>query len=382
MLGILLGILKIIGITLLIILAVILALVLILLFVPLRYRLEASYLTGDISVSAKVRFLFPLLSVYFDLEKGNGKEVSEKKHIENGMAGGVKIFGFRVFNFFPTEEEKKKQEEKKRIKQAKKEARQAKKDERLRKKNKGAKPQEEAANLTETDLTLPAEGTGELGAGNSQAASNDTVEDSGSINENGSFNDAEEFEDEEDDFQPGLIEKIRLFLLSLGDAYAKAFDALLKVIDYLAALPDQLEERKQSIVKTFRKYKRNLKRIICIWEKDYTKRALQKAKKALLKILRAIRPRKGYLKATVGMEDVALTGQIAGYYGMLYGMFYPFVGKRVTLTPDFDRNIQDAEVFMKGHIRLCTFLRAAWLWFFDKDIKRLKAITKKAIEEF
>ena len=113
-----------------------------------------------------------------------------------------------------------------------------------------------------------------------------------------------------------------------------------------------------------------------------TKRALQKARKALFKILKAIRPRKGHLKATVGMEDVALTGQIAGYYGMLYGMFYPFVGKHVTLTPDFERNVQEAEVFVKGHIRLCTFIRVAWLWFFDRDIKRLKAITKKAIEEF
>ena len=381
MLGILLGILKIIGITLLIILAVILALVLILLFVPLRYRLEASYLTGDINISAGVRFLFPLLSVYFDLEKGSGKETSEKKHIENGMAGGVKIFGIRVFNFFPTEEEKKKQEEKKRIRQAKKEARQAKKDERLRKK-KGKNPKEEQTNLTETELTTPAEGTGESGESSLQPEANAAGEDPGSQDENDPFAAEDVFENEEDDFRPGLIEKIRLFLLSLGDAYAKAFDALLKGIDYLASLPDQLEERKQAIVKTFRKYKRNLKRIICIWEKDYTKKALQKAKKALLKILRAIRPRKGYLKATVGMGDVALTGQIAGYYGMLYGMFYPFIGKHVTLVPDFDRNVQDAEVFMKGRIRLCSFLRAAWLWFFDQDVKRLKAITKKAIEEF
>ncbi|MBR4759771.1 MAG: hypothetical protein IK078_06455, partial [Lachnospiraceae bacterium] len=63
MLGILLGILKIIGITLLIILAVLLAIVLILLFVPIRYRMDSSYLTGDISIHGKVRFLFPLLSV-------------------------------------------------------------------------------------------------------------------------------------------------------------------------------------------------------------------------------------------------------------------------------------------------------------------------------
>ena len=237
--------------------------------------------------------------------------------------------------------------------------------------------------LKEPTLEIHAEGEG---ADSIPTASDETGEENRKEEQSGEAEkeafDPEEGFEAEDEFKPGLIEKIRLFMLSLGDAYAKAFDAFLKAVDYLAALPDELEERKQTIAKTFRKYKRNIKRFICIWEKDYTKRALQKAKKALLKILKAVRPRKGHLKATVGMEDVALTGQIAGYYGMLYGMFYPFVGRHVTLTPDFERNVQDAEVFVKGHVRLCNFLRVAWLWFFDKDIKRLKAITRKAIEEF
>ena len=144
-------------------------------------------------------------------------------------------------------------------------------------------------------------------------------------------------------------------------------------------MPDSYEEKKQEIAKKAHNLKKKAKAYYCISQKDYTKNAYYKAKKAIFKILKAIAPRKGYLKATVGMEDVAVTGQISGIYGMLTGMFYPFIGRHVTAEFDFDDKALSGELSLRGRIMLCSFIRAVWLYFFDRDVRHLKAVLKKPV---
>ena len=332
------------------------------LFVPIRYRLSGSFSDNTPEAQINVKYLFPLVYVYGGMKREDAS-----------LFGGVKIFGIRLVNFFPTDEEKKKLEEKKKKREEKRRIKEEKKRLKEEKKNRRKK----------TDASEP--GTAHsVDVLESGAQDVDTQREE--LKDTALFDDIQNDEDFDDDSQkekgPGFIEKIRLFILSLADMFGKLFDKLMQVQAFLAGLPDDVESRKNEIANKLKKLKALIKRGICIWEKDYTKKALEKAKCALIKILKAVRPRKGYVNVRLGMEDVAVTGQIAGYYGMLYGMFYPFVGRIITLEPDFNEKVMDVKGDLSGRIRLCSFLRAAWLYFFDRDVKHLKAVIKKTRNDF
>jgi len=91
MLGILLLILKIIGIVLLVILGLVLTLLLLVLFVPIRYRIQATWKEEKKRVSVKITWLLHLLSISAVYDKT--------------LELLVKVLGFPVFSGDKTEEE-------------------------------------------------------------------------------------------------------------------------------------------------------------------------------------------------------------------------------------------------------------------------------------
>ncbi|MCR5417382.1 MAG: DUF2953 domain-containing protein [Lachnospiraceae bacterium] len=366
-LHILLTILKILGIVLLCLLALILAVLLIVLFVPVRYKVSGGYQKEVPNAKVRIRYLGWLVIAYFDLDQ-------ESKESPMNMAGGVKLLGFRILNFFPTEKEKQKSEEKKR-----------KKEEKKRLKEEKATDIDTSVAFS-TDVTTT-DGNSTLSnvvdfsdgiTGNDNISGFDMTGENEYIDVGGeSDSDAADGEDLPDEEAIGIIEKLRLFFLSLMDLIQIVSDKIAAGLAFLADLPSDVLERTDEIRKKAHDIKRKGRLILCILEKEQTKRAITKAKSALIKILKSISPRKGYVKTRVGLDDVATTGQIAGYYGMLYGAMYPFFGKIVTLEPVFDEQVIEADAYLKGHIRPCILLRALWLYFFDKDIKHLKKALKK-----
>ena len=74
MLGILLSILKILGIILLAVLAVVLLAVLVLLFVPVRYRISGKWNTEEKKIEGKVTWLFRLVHISMSADK-NGQQI-------------------------------------------------------------------------------------------------------------------------------------------------------------------------------------------------------------------------------------------------------------------------------------------------------------------
>ncbi len=102
-------------------------------------------------------------------------------------------------------------------------------------------------------------------------------------------------------------------------------------------------------------------------------RALSLCKEQLYRAWRAFRPRriKGYVH--FGFEDPSLTGRILG--GVC--MFYAFYGDSLRVIPDFDEQVIEGRLDVKGRIRVITVILIALKLFFDKDIRRLWAMISK-----
>ncbi|MCM1262650.1 MAG: hypothetical protein NC313_07995 [Butyrivibrio sp.] len=106
---------------------------------------------------------------------------------------------------------------------------------------------------------------------------------------------------------------------------------------------------------------------------DEFKRAFSLCKDELVAIFSYIKPRKFRADLIIGLDDPASTGQVLSYYGILY----PLIGNNVNVTGDFERKRIEGSVFIKGKIKLFTFLKAVIRIYFNKDIRKLLKLFKK-----
>ncbi len=85
----------------------------------------------------------------------------------------------------------------------------------------------------------------------------------------------------------------------------------------------------------------------------------------ITRFLRYIRPKKLVLNLHFGFEDPSLTGKVLGGLSMLY----PFYGKHIDITPDFEKKVLEGDVFLKGTVRGMHALVIVWNLIFDKNIR-------------
>ncbi len=323
---ILLLVLKIIGIALLVVLGIVLLLVLLLVFVPFCYRAEGSFYEDKPYAMVRIRYLFPLLHVFV-------------KYQEENLEGKVKLFGFTIYDFFPSDEVKEKKEQKK----EKKEQKKAKKEQEKSKKAKKA----EKTRKTKIETSLQTEAEAEI---KPRVQAEEKMKTSAKPQTKPEAEKQTDTEPEEE--KVTLWEKIQIFVRTLKEK-------ILSLIQKLKGIRDKGIEIKEKASYYYE-----------IWQREETQRAFQTAKKTLYKIWKSIRPRKGLVKFHFGTGDPGSTGQMCGYLGMLY----PFIGKYVMIEPDFENKIYEGDFYFKGRITLFVFLRAAWTILFDKDIKVLRKI--------
>lgn len=93
--------------------------------------------------------------------------------------------------------------------------------------------------------------------------------------------------------------------------------------------------------------------------------AFSRIKKEIFRLLRFLKPDK--LKANIhfGLEDPYNTGCVLAGLGMLY----PFYGESIHITPDFEEQILEGELFLKGHVRGVYALILIWNLLFDKNVR-------------
>ncbi|MBQ6661102.1 MAG: hypothetical protein IJM57_06730 [Lachnospiraceae bacterium] len=102
--------------------------------------------------------------------------------------------------------------------------------------------------------------------------------------------------------------------------------------------------------------------------KPSTKAAIARVKKTLLWLLKTITPRKGHAEITFGLKDPELTGKIYAAAATLYPWYY----KHIDVYPEFGGEALQGEGSVKGRIRLFGLvIRGIGLWR-DKNIKKVR----------
>lgn len=117
----------------------------------------------------------------------------------------------------------------------------------------------------------------------------------------------------------------------------------------------------------------NIQYYLKILRSDTFRRAWSVCAGEALSLLRSILPGKLSGRLVVGTGDPAGTGQVLA----LYGILYPFIGGRIEVTPDFERQILEGELMIKGKITVFRALKTAWRIYFNRDLRRLIKLLKR-----
>lgn len=104
------------------------------------------------------------------------------------------------------------------------------------------------------------------------------------------------------------------------------------------------------------------------------KTAFVKVKNEVFRLLKHLTPKKLMYRVRFGCADPYMTGKILAYLSMLY----PFIGNKGTITPEFEEEVYEGEVSVKGHIRVIHFIRLLWNIFWNKETR----VTWKHIKNF
>lgn len=93
-------------------------------------------------------------------------------------------------------------------------------------------------------------------------------------------------------------------------------------------------------------------------------------------LLQHICPKKIKGDLLIGTGDPASTGQVLAICGILY----PFLGNQIAVTPDFEQQIVEGKLLIKGRITLFRMIRCAWIIYFNKDMRRvIKMLKREAV---
>lgn len=118
---------------------------------------------------------------------------------------------------------------------------------------------------------------------------------------------------------------------------------------------------------------KDIRYYIRLIQSETFRRAYETCRKEIVLLLKGVCPKKVRGSLMVGTGDPAGTGQVLAAYGILY----PLIGNNIVITPDFERQVLEGELFIKGRIRVIRLLRTAWKIYFNKDIRRVLKLLKR-----
>lgn len=312
MLGILLGLLKIIGIILLVLLITLIVLVSIVLLVPIRYSAKGHLGDEEKVINANITWLCKLIRVKMDY-----------KHPEKPVLS-LKVLWIDIMKLM---EKKKNSGKPKKIK-VPKELKQIKKQKTTKEKvNKEPKKKEKYHPAVNLEL---------LEAADAEATEKEAK-----------LKPVEKKEEQK------VVEKIEecpaTEKLSFEEKIEKILFKISNIYDKIMNIMDKAEY------------------YIGIYEDKETQSLLKDSWEVVCKILKSIRPKVFQLEANLGFDSPETTGKVYGYYCMAM----PWLGDDITLEPVFEEKTMDMHFNLKGRIRLLTILINALKIALDKRLKRL-----------
>lgn len=319
--GVVLLILKIIGIILLSIIGLILLLSLLLLFWPFSYRIKAHKDEQNFNAAVRILWLLGLLTATVTYD-GEAKLK-------------VRVLGIPVYKLqiWPTEEK-----------------------------------ETQASQATESEET--SEENNATADNETSEYFDDSYEDSEMLSEEDIDREIEERladTEEEDAFDKlPLGKKIKAFI-------EKIKELILKLREKCYNIKDSI---KQQIDKIKKKYK-EIKYYYKLLQHPSIKPALSKLWSVAKKMLKHVRPRR--LKAVIeyGSGDPASTMKVYGYYCMIY----PFYGKKIKFTPDMENKVLYLDASLSGRVQFFRLMWLGWTLFADRNIRRLIRLVRREVKK-
>ncbi len=147
-------------------------------------------------------------------------------------------------------------------------------------------------------------------------------------------------------------------------------------LSFLKRLFQVLINIKYTICKIYDKIKdviSNIRYYIRVIQSDTFSRAWTLCSGQVFSLLKNILPGKLDGELLIGTGDPAGTGQVLAIYGMLY----PLIGSHIDVKPDFERQILEGRLFLKGKITVFRAVKTAWIIYFNKDMRRLIKLLKR-----
>jgi hypothetical protein len=346
--GILLAILKILGIILLVILGLVLLILLLILFVPICYRIKAVHNENETTADVKVSYLVVKAKAHFDKI--------------NKLDYGAWILFFKIF---PKKEKEKKDED--------------------------IIPGDVMDGDFIDDNIMEESGAGD--SGQSDVTQNDSIKpDSDKESDKKSKDSKKESSKEkekkagkglfvkkdkkekveaiEEGGEPGELEgsrkKNKKEKKSLGQIYEDISD---KADEAMDKVEDGLDKLDQKYVDTVKK----IDHVDQFLDRDYVQRTITRALKVIKRLLLTIKPKKskGYLR--LGLGSAADTGSMLGKISMFYGLY----GSWLNIEPDFYNKVIEADIDFRGRIYLFRVIFPALRILISRDFWKTKKLAEK-----
>ena len=324
MLHIIIFILKIIGILLLVILGLILLLVSSVLFVPITYKVRAERKDGVIQVRAVAGWMFRLLSVHYRLHTSQ-----EPMQLLQGRILGIPVWK----PLEPKKEKPKKAEKKSKEKQSKPKQMGAKQ---LEQKTE-VKSSDKAKERLKKDL-IPGTAVATIPQPEPEVSRQ------------------EQPQDKQAQTKPPRQSILKKLLYAIRRIYGKITAigrGLFSLVVKLLHMPEKASETIGTLT-DFWNLEENVKARESIWRE--------------LKFLwKHSRPRKADLTLHFGFEDPSWTGQCMGVLSIL-NVWYP---GRIFLKPEFEQEIFEGTLYIKGHMMLAVPLLSIFRLWRDENVMKI-----------
>ena len=324
MLHIIIFILKIIGILLLVILGLILLLVSSVLFVPITYKVRAERKDGVIQVRAVAGWMFRLLSVHYRLHTSQ-----EPMQLLQGRILGIPVWK----PLEPKKEKPKKAEKKSKEKQSKP-------------KQMGAKQLEQKAEVKSSDKAKERLKK-DLTPGTAVASVPQPEPE---------VSRQEQPQDKQAQTKPprqSILKKLLYAIRRICGKITAIGRGLFSLVVKLLHMPEKASETIGTLT-DFWNLEENVKARESIWRE--------------LKFLwKHSRPRKADLTLHFGFEDPSWTGQCMGVLSIL-NVWYP---GRIFLKPEFEQEIFEGTLYIKGHMMLAVPLLSIFRLWRDENVMKM-----------
>ncbi len=116
-----------------------------------------------------------------------------------------------------------------------------------------------------------------------------------------------------------------------------------------------------------RRIKTRKEELLAFWQLEEHRRARSAVYQELRYLWKKLRPKKIKGNVLFGFEDPSVTGLCMGGVGILRAWYQ----SQLNIIPDFEHQVLEADVLIKGKVRFYVLVAVLWRVYFNKDIRHM-----------